>query len=75
MLTKRMLKKAILPIDATASRRQFLKGSAAVGSALESELWCPVEDLQQAMKRQDLSLVAVTLSPGSCFSATPALSL
>jgi ABC-type antimicrobial peptide transport system permease subunit len=38
---------------------------AAVGSTLESELWCPLEDLQQAMKRQDLSLVAVTLAPGA----------
>ena len=37
---------------------------AAVGSALESELWCPLEDLQQAMKRQDLSVVALTLAPG-----------
>ncbi|MCI0361481.1 MAG: ABC transporter permease [Planctomycetaceae bacterium] len=35
---------------------------AAGGTALESELWCPVEDLQQAMKRQDLSLVAVSVS-------------
>jgi putative ABC transport system permease protein len=35
---------------------------AAGGSALESELWCPVEDLQQAMKRQDLSLVAVAVT-------------
>lgn len=35
---------------------------AAGGSALESELWCPVEDLQQAMKRQDLSLVAVSVT-------------
>ncbi len=40
---------------------------AAVGSALESELWCPLEDLQQAMKRQDLSLVALTLAPGAGF--------
>ena len=32
------------------------------GSALESELWCPLEDLQQAMKRQDLSLVAVSVT-------------
>jgi putative ABC transport system permease protein len=37
----------------------------ATGSALESELWCPLEGLQQAMKRQDLSLVAVTLAPGT----------
>src|SRR5436305_1613968 len=42
---------------------------AAVGSALESELWCPLDDLQQAMKRQDLSLVAVTLAPGADLSA------
>jgi putative ABC transport system permease protein len=38
---------------------------AALGSALESETWCPLEDLQQAMKRQDVSLVAVTLAPGA----------
>jgi ABC-type antimicrobial peptide transport system permease subunit len=38
---------------------------AALGSALESELWCPLTDLQQAMKRQDLSLVALTLAPGA----------
>jgi ABC-type antimicrobial peptide transport system permease subunit len=38
---------------------------AAVGSALESELWCPLDDLQQAMKRQDLSVVALTLAPGA----------
>lgn len=38
---------------------------AATGSALESELWCPLEDLQQAMRRQDVSLVAVTLAPGT----------
>jgi isoquinoline 1-oxidoreductase beta subunit len=34
MLTKRMLEKAILPVDTTASRRQFLKGSAAAAGAL-----------------------------------------
>ncbi len=34
---------------------------AAAGSVFESEIWCPVEDLQQAMKRQDLSLVAITV--------------
>jgi hypothetical protein len=38
---------------------------AAAGSALESELWCPLEDLQPALKRQDLSLVAVTLAAGA----------
>lgn len=35
---------------------------AAAGAAFESEIWCPVDDLQQAMKRQDLSLIAVALS-------------
>jgi len=38
------------------------------GSALESELWCPLEDLQQAMKRQDLSLVAITLASCADFA-------
>jgi ABC-type antimicrobial peptide transport system permease subunit len=40
---------------------------AAAGSALESELWCPLDDLQPAMKRQDLSIVALTLAPGAAF--------
>jgi ABC-type antimicrobial peptide transport system permease subunit len=35
---------------------------AASGSAFESELWCPLADLQQSTKRQDLSLVALGLS-------------
>jgi putative ABC transport system permease protein len=38
---------------------------AAGGSAFESELWCPLTELQQAMKRQDLSLIAVALAPGT----------
>ncbi|MHC4876071.1 MAG: ABC transporter permease [Planctomycetota bacterium] len=37
------------------------------GSVFESELWCRLDDLQQAMKRQDLSLVALTLSPHATF--------
>jgi ABC-type antimicrobial peptide transport system permease subunit len=41
---------------------------AAVGSALESELWCPLDDLQQSMKRQDINLVAVTLAPGARYA-------
>jgi ABC-type antimicrobial peptide transport system permease subunit len=41
---------------------------ASLGSALESELWCPLEDLQQAMKRQDVSIVALTLAPGAAFA-------
>lgn len=38
---------------------------AAQGSALEAELWCPLDELQQAMKRQDVSILAVTLAPGT----------
>jgi ABC-type antimicrobial peptide transport system permease subunit len=41
---------------------------AAVGSALESELWVPAEDLQVATKRQDYTLIAVTLAPGTAFA-------
>ncbi len=38
---------------------------SAGGAAFESEVWCRLDELQQAMKRQDLSLVAVTLAPGT----------
>lgn len=41
---------------------------SAAGSAFESEVWCRLDELQQAMKRQDLSLVAVTLGPGADFA-------
>ncbi len=41
---------------------------AAGGSALESEIWCRLDELQQAMKRQDVSLVAVTLAPNGDFA-------
>lgn len=41
---------------------------AAGGAAFESEIWCPLADLQQALKRQDLSLVAVGLAPGASAS-------
>jgi ABC-type antimicrobial peptide transport system permease subunit len=34
----------------------------AAGSALESEIWCPLADLQQSLKRQDLSLVALAMN-------------
>lgn len=40
---------------------------SAAGAAFESEVWCRLDELQQAMKRQDLSLVAVTLAPGGDF--------
>lgn len=38
---------------------------AAGGAAYESEIWCPLEAFQIATKRQDLSLVAMLLAPGS----------
>ncbi|MDA0587334.1 MAG: ABC transporter permease [Planctomycetota bacterium] len=41
---------------------------SAAGSAFESEVWCRLDELQQAMKRQDLSIVAVTLSPTGDFA-------
>ena len=41
---------------------------SAGGSALESEIWCALDELQQAMKRQDLSLVAVTLADDGDFA-------
>jgi ABC-type lipoprotein release transport system permease subunit len=41
---------------------------SAGGSAFESEIWCRLDELQQAMKRQDLSLVAITLKPDAKFS-------
>lgn len=41
---------------------------SAGGSAFESEAWCRLDDLQQAMKRQDLSIVALTLSPNGEFA-------
>lgn len=40
---------------------------SADGSAFESEVWCRLDELQQAMKRQDLSIVAVTLAPDGNF--------
>ncbi|HAA69912.1 MAG TPA: ABC transporter substrate-binding protein, partial [Planctomycetaceae bacterium] len=41
---------------------------SSAGSAFESEVWCRLDDLQEAMKRQDLSLIALTLAPGSDFA-------
>lgn len=37
----------------------------AGGAAFESEIWAPLADLQTALKRQDLSLVAVGLASGA----------
>ena len=41
---------------------------SAGGSAFESEIWCRLDELQQAMKRQDLSIVAVTMAPTGDFT-------
>jgi ABC-type lipoprotein release transport system permease subunit len=41
---------------------------SAGGSVFGAEVWCRRDDLQQAMKRQDVSLVAVKLQPGASFS-------
>ena len=38
------------------------------GAAFESEVWCRLDELQQALKRQDLSIVALTLKPSADFS-------
>jgi putative ABC transport system permease protein len=38
---------------------------AAGGAAYESEIWCNLTDFQKATKRQDISLVALLLSPRS----------
>ena len=38
------------------------------GAAFESEIWCRLDELQQAMKRQDLSIVAVRLGPNGDFT-------
>jgi putative ABC transport system permease protein len=40
----------------------------ACGSVFESEVWCRLDDLQQSMKRQDLSLVAMTLDSSGDFA-------
>lgn len=37
----------------------------AGGAAFESEIWAPLADLQAALKRQDISLVAVGLAPAT----------
>lgn len=41
---------------------------SATGGAFESEIWCRLDELQQAMKRQDLSLVALRLSSSGDYS-------
>lgn len=38
---------------------------AAGGGACEAELWCPLPDLQAALQRQDLSVIALLLRDGA----------
>ncbi len=38
------------------------------GAAFESEIWCRLDELQQALKRQDLSIVALTMKPNADFA-------
>ena len=40
----------------------------AGGSAFESEIWAPLADMQAALKRQDLSLIAVKMGTGGSVS-------
>ena len=42
---------------------------ASRGSVFEAEIWCSLDDLQQATKRQDVSLVALALAPAGKFSS------
>lgn len=42
---------------------------SAGGSSLESEIWCRVEDLQVATKRQDLTIVALSMRSPSDIAA------
>jgi len=41
---------------------------SSAGAAFESEVWCRLDELQQAMKRQDLSVVAVALNSPNDFA-------
>lgn len=41
---------------------------SAGGASIESELWCRLDELQQAMKRQDLSLVVARLASEADFA-------
>lgn len=70
--TKLAAEAAALAIGKTLKfegREWRISGTFSAGSAaFESEVWCRLDDLQQAMKRQDLSLVAVTLAPGTDFA-------
>ncbi len=64
-------KNAIHPGDTVEFEGRSWKVSgifSATGGAFESEVWCRLDELQQAMKRQDLSLVALRLANSGDFS-------
>ncbi len=64
-------KNAIRPGDTVEFEGRSWKVSgifSATGGAFESEVWCRLDELQQAMKRQDLSLVALRLANSGDFS-------
>lgn len=58
---------ALLQVGQTVrfdGRQWLISGRfAAGGAAFESEIWAPLADLQSALKRQDVSLAAIGLSP------------
>jgi putative ABC transport system permease protein len=63
--TKLGLEKALQPGDTIGfeDRTWTVSGVfSAGGAAFESEVWCRLDELQQAMKRQDLSIVAMTFT-------------
>jgi putative ABC transport system permease protein len=50
-------------------REWRISGIFSAGDAVfESEIWCRLDELQQALKRQDLSIVAVSLAPTGDFA-------
>ena len=69
-------KLGVAPGELAVGRTIRMEGAAwriscrfdACGSVFGAEVWCRLDDLQQAMQRQDLSLVAVTLRPDAAFA-------
>jgi len=50
-------------------RKWRISGRFVAGGAIhEAELWCRLPDLQETLKRQDLSLLALKLSPSNSFA-------
>ncbi len=53
------------PVDFEGQSWSISGRFVAAGAAYESEIWCQLGEFQTATKRQDLSLVAILLAPGS----------